>query len=471
MFVAVHAGAGFHSDKRAGEYTAAMCAAVDRAWRALSDPSSGTPPTSLSAVAAAVASLEESGVANAGRGSNLAADGTAEADASVMRGEDHAFGAVAAVPGLRHPSRAAALLATESALPLPLGLVRPTMLAGDGARRWALSRGLEGEADAARAPAYLAQSERARRAWRRHRRALDEEEEEEAARQQGRGAAGAAAAAAGAAATRGRKRARTTTGAAQGDAAGAQNDDDPDDGEVALDTVGAIALDAQGRCSAAVSSGGLAMKTPGRVGSAAVLGAACWAQDGQARAEGGGRRPSVAVSASGVGERLVLASLARVAAAAGEAAEAPASYDDDDDDGGGLPPPLRPLPRACDDVLHRLVLCGPPPRDAGVIACRALFSESGDSVRRVEFAACFTSRSFAIAYRGPSMESAEALIMHQTLPPEPRPQRPRQRQRQRQRQMDPPAAAGGASGAAASPRGEVGDVDVVQTLARAWWPS
>ena len=45
------------------------------------------------------------------------------------------------------------------------------------------------------------------------------------------------------------------------------------------------------------------MKTPGRVGSAAIYGAAGWAQDGQ---EGGGR-PSVAVSASGVGERLVRA--------------------------------------------------------------------------------------------------------------------------------------------------------------------
>jgi L-asparaginase / beta-aspartyl-peptidase len=46
-----------------------------------------------------------------------------------------------------------------------------------------------------------------------------------------------------------------------------------------LDTVGAVALDAGGHVAAAVSTGGMSMKRPGRVGDSPVVGGGFWADD------------------------------------------------------------------------------------------------------------------------------------------------------------------------------------------------
>ncbi|XP_010077042.1 PREDICTED: LOW QUALITY PROTEIN: threonine aspartase 1-like, partial [Pterocles gutturalis] len=73
-----------------------------------------------------------------------------------------------------------------------------------------------------------------------------------------------------------------------------------------LDTVGAVVIDQEGNVAAAVSSGGLALKHPGRVGQAALYGCGCWAENT------GVHTPySTAVSTSGCGEHLVRTILAR----------------------------------------------------------------------------------------------------------------------------------------------------------------
>ncbi len=69
-------------------------------------------------------------------------------------------------------------------------------------------------------------------------------------------------------------------------------------GELAHGTVGAVALDTQGRLAAATSTGGLLNKTPGRVGDCPIIGAGTWADE------------RVAVSCTGQGEYFMRAAVA-----------------------------------------------------------------------------------------------------------------------------------------------------------------
>jgi beta-aspartyl-peptidase (threonine type) len=73
-------------------------------------------------------------------------------------------------------------------------------------------------------------------------------------------------------------------------------------GDDGAGTVGAVALDGQGRLAAATSTGGMAMKRPGRVGDSAVVGAGTWADD-----------RAGAAAATGDGEAIMRAGLARAA--------------------------------------------------------------------------------------------------------------------------------------------------------------
>jgi len=72
------------------------------------------------------------------------------------------------------------------------------------------------------------------------------------------------------------------------------------------DTVGVVVLDRRGNVAASVSSGGIALKQPGRVGQASCFGCGCWAQRQFHHSNYG-----VGVSTTGCGEHLVRTFLAK----------------------------------------------------------------------------------------------------------------------------------------------------------------
>lgn len=162
FFVAVHVGAGFHSERKNPAYKAAMRTACKRAADVLMNGG-----TAEQATVQAIKALEDSPVCNAGIGSNLTEVGCVECDASIMSG-DGVFGSIGAAAGIAHPIEAAACLAAESREPMPLGRVRPIFLVGDGARQYALSRGLLAALSAEEARHWNIASD-ALSAWKRYR--------------------------------------------------------------------------------------------------------------------------------------------------------------------------------------------------------------------------------------------------------------------------------------------------------------
>ena len=94
--------------------------------------------TAIDVVCEVTAELEACGLYVAGRGSAPNVEGIVELDASIMDGATRRAGAVAALSNVVHPIKAARAVMDEG---------QYVMLAADGARRFALSRGLEAVED------------------------------------------------------------------------------------------------------------------------------------------------------------------------------------------------------------------------------------------------------------------------------------------------------------------------------------
>ncbi len=229
--------------------------ALQEGWRILQAGGSA-----LDAVESAVTALEDDPAFDAGRGSFLTRDGRVQLDALIMDGATLRAGGVACVERIRNPIRAARLVLDRSP---------HVYFVGPGAEAFAQSQGMT----------LIDNAELV----------IDRERQRLAQAQ-----------------------AREQTGAPDRTFSG-----HPDPEEDSHDTVGAVALDTQGRLAAATSTGGTLNKEPGRVGDSSLIGCGCYADNA-----------SAAVSLTGWGEpimKLVLGKWATDRVMAGRSPEQVAS--------------------------------------------------------------------------------------------------------------------------------------------------
>ncbi|KAI9286856.1 threonine aspartase 1-like protein [Umbelopsis sp. AD052] len=258
-FVAVHVGAGNHARSKDLLYKESCNRACQAAMDLLLQGAD-----SMDAVGAAIAVLEDAPCTNAGFGSNLTLQGTVECDASIMT-ETGSFGAVGAVSGIKNPILAAKkLLEVSNQGLLPLGRVPPVFMVGPGAFEWAKDHGVE----VVQKSKLISDTSVQTYVGHMHRyyemNKLDCDHKPH----------------------------------------NLPSSTIPADGALGHDTVGAICVDQNGKIASGVSSGGISLKFPGRVGEAAVFGSGCWTQRLT--------DPDVAIacSSTGTGEQLLLTMLA-----------------------------------------------------------------------------------------------------------------------------------------------------------------
>jgi len=184
--------------------------------------------SSLDAVETTIRVMEDAGLFDAGRGAYYDRDGIPELDASIMDGRTLAAGSVASVKHIANPIHLARLVMEKTP---------HVMLVGEGAERFAQSQGIE-----LVSPFYFYNEH----LWEMYERAKSEDEKKktsELLRDQEHG------------------------------------------------TVGVVALDESGNLAAGTSTGGTALKMPGRVGDSPIIGAGTYANN-----------QSCGVSGTGVGE-------------------------------------------------------------------------------------------------------------------------------------------------------------------------
>jgi len=210
----IHGGAGVEKAGLSAEEQAAARAAMERALRA-GHAVLAKGGSAVDAVGTTITVLEDAPQFNAGHGAVFTHDGRNELDAAIMDGATGQAGAIAGVHRVRNPIQLARAVMQHS---------QHVMLVGDGAEAFAKEQGI-----ALVDPAYF----RTEKRWRQLQKALKEE----------------------------------AAGQAHADLETAKH----------FGTVGALALDAQGRLAAGTSTGGMTNKRYGRVGDSPVIGAGTYA--------------------------------------------------------------------------------------------------------------------------------------------------------------------------------------------------
>ncbi|HYK39840.1 MAG TPA: isoaspartyl peptidase/L-asparaginase, partial [Candidatus Eremiobacteraceae bacterium] len=227
----VHGGAWDLPDEAVDPCKQGCLDALGEGWKILA--SSGS---ALDAVEAAVISLENNPLYDAGFGSHLNAEGKVECDAIVMDGRTLRAGAAAGLHRVKNPIQLARAIYEKSP---------HMMLVAEGAEKFAKEKGIA----LCRPEELVSEAE-----WEAYLKCREDEHAAEHHR-----------------------------GHEQG-------------------TVGAVALDQEGRLFAATSTGGTCCKLPGRVGDSPLIGCGCYADS----AAGG-------VSCTGYGEAIMKIVMAKMA--------------------------------------------------------------------------------------------------------------------------------------------------------------
>jgi beta-aspartyl-peptidase (threonine type) len=233
----VHGGAWAIPDDVVDAHLGGVEKALAEGWRILESGGKA-----LDAVQAAIVSMEDDEIFDAGRGSFLTRDGRVQLDALMMDGATLRAGGVGCVERIRNPIQAARLILEDSP---------HVYFVGEGAERFAQEHGIT-----------LCDNDEL--VIEREVQRLREAQEKEAA------------------------------GHPDLTFAGPQS---------SHDTVGAVALDANGNIAAGTSTGGTLNKAPGRVGDSSLIGCGCYADN-----------LSAAASCTGWGEPIMKLVLAKWAA-------------------------------------------------------------------------------------------------------------------------------------------------------------
>jgi beta-aspartyl-peptidase (threonine type) len=233
----VHGGAWAIPDDVVEAHLGGVQKALAEGWRVLESGGKA-----LDAVQAAIVSMEDDEIFDAGRGSFLTREGRVQLDALMMDGATLRAGGVGCVERIRNPIQAARLILDDSP---------HVYFVGEGAERFAQEHGIT-----------LCDNDEL--VIEREVRRLREAQEKEAA------------------------------GHPDLTFAGPQS---------SHDTVGSVALDANGNIAAGTSTGGTLNKAPGRVGDSSLIGCGCYADN-----------LSAAASCTGWGEPIMKLVLAKWAA-------------------------------------------------------------------------------------------------------------------------------------------------------------
>ena len=222
--ILIHGGAGVEKIKRTDEITRSLKSAVSNGFDLLKRSSN----KAVDSVEAAVASMEDSGVFDAGVGSYLTIDKTVEMDASIMDGRDISAGSVGMAMGIKNPIKLARKIMerTDHVMMVSDGVTRLSKLFGNTVEEYPqeLNKKILNE--------YNKLMKNVRIKWKKN-----------------------------------NKLTMLSSAASQ------------EKSHHHYSTVGAVAIDKDGNVASAVSTGGIWLKMSGRIGDSAIIGSGIYADN------------------------------------------------------------------------------------------------------------------------------------------------------------------------------------------------